>query len=279
MLHFGFLVAASDGQADERELEVIAHHIESAFELQEDEVRRMQNLRALLQRTGPDRPMLRRLVRGLPQFQRQAIAKLLVAIVITDGVVSHAERKSLKAACTLLSIDFAQIEALLPHDVSDEPVTVLPGTPGTPGERLPAPPDNAFALNRTAIASILAETRDVAQMLAKAMAGTDETEEGVPPPSPSATNGAERIAVNAEVAPSSSDPPPKYLWLYRELIAREKWLLSEATALARTHGLMLAGAIDVLNEWALEACGSQVFFDDSEYLVVERSLLKQPQEE
>ncbi len=178
MLQFGFLVATSDGKADDREVEVITRHIESAFELQEDEVRRIERLRILMQRTGPDRTLLRRLAKSLGKLQRQAIAKLLVAIVLADGVVTRGERRALKAACILLNTEFAQIALLLPPEADDdEPVTVIPAKGGAAGERVPPPPEKSFTLDRTAIAAILAETRDVAQMLAQAMANPDDLED------------------------------------------------------------------------------------------------------
>ena len=280
MLQFGFLVAASDGAADERELGIITQHVESAFELHEDEVRRMERLRVLLQRTGPDRPLLRRLVRGLGKQQRQAIAKFLVALVLADRVVTQEERKALKSACTLLSVDFSQIEALLLQDgATDGPVTVLPAKGGVPGERLPAPPEKSFKLDRSAVAAILAETRDVAQILASAMANDgdveeDDDSEAVATVGAAAVNTVTVLSADSPSANSSSEPPPKYMALHHALIAQDRWALKEAESLARSHGLMLAGTIDALNEWALEACGGQIFFEDSEYLVIERSLLK-----
>jgi uncharacterized tellurite resistance protein B-like protein len=282
MLQFGFLVAAADGAADARELGVISQHIEAAFELQEDEVRRLERLRVLLQQTGPDKPLLRRLVRNLGKLQRQAIAKLLVAIIMADGVVTAQERKALKAACTLLTVDFTQVERLLPQDsTSDEPVTVVPAKPGTPGERLPAPPEQKFTLDKTAIAAILAETRDVAQMLAKAMATADDGEAGeedVPDAAP-ATVAAQAVAAVASPLPATAaaattaGPEAKYQPLHVALIARDRWPIGEAETLARGHGLMLAGAIDAINEWAAEACGGPLYYEEEGFLVVERSLL------
>jgi tellurite resistance protein len=275
MLQFGFLVASSDGEAEEREMRVISQHIESAFELQEDEVRRLERLRVLLQRTGPDRPLLKRLVKGLGKLQRQAIAKLLVALVLADGIVTKEERKALQSACNLLNVAYYEIEKLLPP-ADDDPVSVSAAKKGAPGERLPAPPEQRFALNKSAIAAILSETRDVAQMLAKAMASEEPEdipkESEVPIPVPSSSGATVPVAAPA----TSSDgtvPPAKYAKLHEALLAQERWLMTDAESLARSHRMMLSGALDALNEWAVEVHGGQLFVEEGEYLVVERSLI------
>jgi hypothetical protein len=36
---------------------------------------------------------------------------------------------------------------------------------------------------------------------------------------------------------------------------------------------MLSGALDAMNEWAMDVYGGQIFYEDAECIVVERSLL------
>ena len=275
MLQFGYLVATSDGKADGKEMEVISRHIESAFELQEDEVRRMDRLRALLDKTGPEKPLLRRLIRGLSKEQRQTIAKLLVAIVLTDGVVTAAERRAIKGACTLLAIDFSAIESLLPAGMSDDPVTVVPGSTGVSGEQIPGAPEHAFVLDRNAIASIMADTHEVAQMLAKVMSDPEEPEgepeHEVPSKASVAPVAAQKTPQETLLPPDS--PPAKYAPIHVALLAQDKWPLSEAEALARKSGMMLSGVIDALNEWSSDALGGLLYYQDGDCITVDRSLL------
>jgi hypothetical protein len=116
-------------------------------------------------------------------------------------------------------------------------------------------------------------------MLAQAMASTDDAEQEDEPETEALPETRQAVAVvEAVVSPvslvaSASGPPAKYQELYAALIVQDRWPVSEAQQIARKHGQMLSGALDVLNEWAMEAYGGQVFFEESDSLVVERSLL------
>jgi hypothetical protein len=66
---------------------------------------------------------------------------------------------------------------------------------------------------------------------------------------------------------------PRFSPLLHALVAREVWSLAEAQGLARQHQVMLAGAIETINEWAYENLGGALIWEDGDQLVVEHSLI------
>src|SRR5207244_3116521 len=75
--------------------------------------------------------------------------------------------------------EIAQVIGSLTSHAVDEPVTVAAASTGAPGERIPAPPasdyhDGGLKLDRAAIAAIMKDTKDVAEMLAAAMSAGAE---------------------------------------------------------------------------------------------------------
>jgi hypothetical protein len=165
------------------------------------------------------------------------------------------------------------------------------------GEAIPPPPDSAPArprvvkLNRAAIASIMNDTRDVAEMLAAAMqaealqserpagdvatAGTSlqhDTQVGVQPVVVAANIVA---AAASPTATETMDPtlPSRYASFYQLLMARAEWTIEDAEATARQHGHMLSGVIETLNDWSFERYGGPLFVEDAGRLLIERERL------
>jgi tellurite resistance protein len=283
ILQFGYLVAAVDGHADDCEMSLVRSQIDAAFALQEDETRRLQARTRLLAKTGPDRPLIRRLAKALKKEQREAIGRLLVAVVAADGVVTTDERKALRSACGLLELNFTELEKSLPSERADDsPVTVVGATSGAPGQVIPSrPQEDSLVLNRDAIAAILRDTQDVAAMLVQAMAAEEEAgfsaiEKAIDPvpAAPQVDSAtADCTAETADAPKQLPQPPARYAAFYAELVARRTWIVADADAAARRHGVMLSGALDALNEWAAEELGGQVFIEEGDQLVVEQTLL------
>ncbi len=319
-LRMGVAVAAADGQADERELATIMEQVEALFDLNEHERRRAGALAMLLVTSGNDTAGLARLVRGLDDDRKQAVAKLLLAVAAADGVVTKEEIRALRKLHKTLGFDKGEIDRALEslRHLGEAPVKVQPATAGPEGEVIPAAPGEAeeeereFRLDRSAIAAIMADTREVARMLADAMAADEEpvagpewqtrwagpavleaqspaaqpalaaAEESPPANEPPVAPPPAQVAPAAVAAPAPDTPPardglppvpPRYAALYHLLVARKQWPTREAADLAREQGLMLNAALDALNEWAADACGGQLFYEEDECIMIEQEYL------
>lgn len=145
MLLAGFVVAAADGHVHEEEVEVLCQQVRQAFELSDVESRRLEVLRSLLEESPPEPSALGRSLKALPGAHRGATAKLLVALVAADGVVSEAEQKALRRGYVALGLAAGEADEVLvglaaPRGAADEPVTVAGAVAGGPGEAIPPPP-------------------------------------------------------------------------------------------------------------------------------------------
>lgn len=302
MLRAGFVVAATDGHVHEEEVEVLGQQVRQAFELSDVESRRLEVLRSLLEESPPEPSTLGRTLRALPGAHRAAMAKLLVALVAADGVVSDDEQKALRRGYAALGLAAGEADAVLVglaapcSAAEDAPVTIARAVAGGPGEAIPPPPSRrkpaGLRLDRAAIAAIMNDTREVARMLAEAMQAAPD--DARPPESPSAavarpatqavpTSATPPAIVAHDVVAVAAGPdvvqtddptlPARYAVFYRLLLARAQWELPEVEALARQHGHMLSGAVEALNDWAYDKYGGQLFVEDGGRLVVETALL------
>jgi uncharacterized tellurite resistance protein B-like protein len=297
MLRAGMAMAKADGTVDASETALLMQQIRQAFELAEDEVRRLEALRGLLEHRPPDLTSLGRLTKGMSLEQRQSIGRLMLAVIAADGVITDDELRAFRKAYQAMDLGKAAADAAIaslsqPAGV-DEPPTVRPASYElSAGESIPPAPveQKGLRLNRAAIASIMDDTREVAAMLAEAMrAESDEApaaalHRAAPDPGPASAAGARGPAqVQADVVECMAEPeitvtsdptlPARYAAFCQLLLARADWPMADAEATARQHGHMLNGAIEALNDWSFEKYGGQLFVEDGERLLIERQLL------
>ena len=289
MFKIGMMIAVADGHASEDEISVLLHRVETVFHLNENEMRRLEALRWLLTSKGVETGSIRKIARTLTHEQRQAVGKLCLVVVAADGVVTPEEQKAVRSVYADLGFSRYEVDqALQSIGVGEpqEPVTVQQAQeatesgeriPSPPSEKIKVPPRTGLQLNREAIAAIMKDTQEVAVMLAEAM--NVETREESDGTSLSVTT--EQVVVVEQTATAVLEPPAglqaelptRYAAFYQELIGRDCWDRKEADVLARQHRIMLAGAIDALNEWAAERYGGQLFYEDGDNIVIEKSLL------
>jgi hypothetical protein len=127
-----------------------------------------------------------------------------------------------------------------------------------------------------AVATIMEETREVSQILARVMdADTSETEEvaesdepieAVEPKPRESTAAVPIILPDSQAATGSKKAPTEQHDRFQGLAARfqpfleaalkqDRWAMGEITELARQHHLMLAGAIEAINDWSCDRHG------------------------
>lgn len=294
MLQLGMSIAAADGEAAEAETAIVTSSIDSSFHLTDHERRRLEALRDLITKTGADAGGLaKRLQESLRPEQRASVGKLLVAIAGADGRVSNAEVKALRKAYRTLGLEPTALDQTLAGIAAgptDEPVTVRPASAGTGrSERIPPPPGEEVGagvaelrLDRAAVAAIMAETREVAELLAKAM-NVEETEESSTherAPAPVARPASSTLPPSGmtsapPVTPTStlSGLAARYQPVLAELLTRDIWSAAEAAEMARRHGMPVSGAIEAINDWALESTGSPLLHEDGDQVVLDRTAL------
>ena len=280
MLQLGLTVAEADGVVEPEELRHLAERIDAVFQLPPHEQRRLEALRTVLLGTGADLAAIsKRLEASLSKESHLAVGRLLVAIAAADGGIDRKEMTALRRCFRALGLPPESLDAVIAElaPVADAGmVTVQAGGAAPEGEPIPA--QGGLRLNREAISAIMAETRDVARLLAEAMGPDDETEETeeTSPSSAGAQPVTPTVLLVTPPAPASAAGtpiPPRFAPFLAELATQPSWTVDEAGALARKHGLMLAGAIEAINDWSLETHGTPILDETDGSLTVDQSIL------
>ncbi|QNN21537.1 hypothetical protein HED60_04360 [Planctomycetales bacterium ZRK34] len=290
MLRLGLAVAASDGEIHPDELAVIAQNVEKWFQLNAEERRRLESMQAVLIHDGPDMKGLQKLATGLKSQQKQAIGKMLIALIAADGIITKEEIRSVRKCYRTLGMSESDVDAALStleSLKSDEPVTVVQaGGSRRAGEAIPTTGQNEieFHLDRGAIAEIMQQSREVSAILADAM-GVEESvdevtgtamtmEPELPSQSTTVTDDVESSdAADTEPQGGYDGLPERFHEIYEALIKQDGWCRDELEALGSERGLMIAGAIEAINDWTYETYGGPIFVEDGDRIVVERALL------
>ncbi len=260
-LQLGLTIAEADGVVDPEELRRLSENIDAVFQLPAIEAQRLDALRSVLLSSGANLGAVsKRLETLLTPDARRQVGRLLVAIAAASGNIDRKELTALRKCFRALALPPEQLDLtvaqVLPQAGTDF-VTVAAGETGGGGE--PIPPQKALRLNREAISAIMAETREVATLLATAMA---EESEGEQTASEITTVVVTSQRVSAEpttppgIAGAGSGLSDRYTPFLTALQARPRWSRDEAVALAREHRVMLDGAIEAINEWAVDAVGT-----------------------
>lgn len=297
ILRLGIEIAEADGRIDEEELGRVMGQIETGFQLNEHERRRLEALRNLLQKTGSDiRALGKRLQAVLDVERRRAVGRLLVAVAGIDGVISKGELTALRRCFRALDLPPHLLEAIIEElmpGAAEAPVPVVAERPASIGQKIPAEraAEGVITLDRGRIMSIMEESREVSMLLAEAMRaeavpaedGTvSDSTEPRRSSSPTTPIPAGTVSVATDAARESpvidaaagAGPPARYASFYAVLVAKDRWPQGEAEALARKHGHMLSGALEAINDWAFERAAGQLIYDDGATLVIERSVLE-----
>ncbi len=286
MLRLGLGLAAADGEVHPDEVSLLTKEIERMFDLNGHEQRRLEALRTLLIREGPDLKGLSSLAASLNRLERQAVGRLLVALAAEDGVVTREEIRAVRKCYKMIGLNENDADSALSslremaQGGDDEPVTVRQARQGRAGEAIPVPPpdDEEFRLDTSAIRAIMAETREVAGILAEAMGVTESQSEFDPGLSKAVPTGGPSAAAVIDAVPTRiitdpTDLPETCSSLLTTLLTRERWAVPEADQEARKLGLMLNGAVETINEWSVERFGAALIYEETGALVVETSLM------
>jgi uncharacterized tellurite resistance protein B-like protein len=286
LLRLGVSISAADGQIDPDELTLITDHLESQFDLTPNQSKRLGQLKYLLLHCGEANNTVSTVLKArLSYDHRLLVGKFLVGIAAADQIVTRDEVKALRAAYRALELDPARLDELLAPYLRSDTETSVPGA----GE----PEPQQFRLDMEAVSSIMAETREVASLLYRVMAEDDSADESAreAPSESSRETGwqpvSDTMTATAICEPDAAQPeqtvgsclpgidglPSRFQPFLRSLVARNRWSREEAAALAREHGVMLAGAVEAINEWSCEQFGDWLVEEEDAGLVVQIGLL------
>ncbi|WP_188778337.1 tellurite resistance TerB family protein [Marmoricola endophyticus] len=295
LLHLATAVAAADGHVSAEEQRHLVNHLERALDLTPGERVRLGAHMRWLAATGVKLTGLVKRVEVLTEPQRSSVADLLVAVAAADGVISSEEIASLTKIFTLLGVDPAQVHtrlhALLAGgrpSPATSPVVVREATGADPGYPISPPPppplDPAdvdgpavFQLDARVIEAKFAETAAVGALLADIFGDDEPATTGNQPP-PEQVAGVDASGETLVAATGTSAPVPgaaadggdettrvaassyegldaAHSAFLQALLGETTWSRADIEELAESNHLMPDGAIDIINEYALEITG------------------------
>ncbi len=250
-------LAAADSDISAAEERVLAAHIEESLHLSPSEKVRLRAHLLLVLADPPKLTRIDRKLKALDQPQRQAIGRFLVRVATADGRVDASEMKVLARAFRLLSLDpgsvHAEIHAVTTGVPAADAVRVRAAAPQAGYSIPPARPTEAsspFVLDAAAINAKLRETMQVSALLDGVLGDDDATT--APTPQPASE------VLRSEPAGHSPGLDEAHARLLVALVQRDQWPWDDVKALADDLGLMPSGALERINEVALQRLASPV---------------------
>ncbi len=202
---------------------------------------------------------------------KTAISHILVTVAHSDGKIDPKEVKQLEKLYAMLGLDKKLVTTDL-HVLaaSSGPVTVGLRDPDVsftipkkPAEKVAV----GFSLNEELIKIREEETRLVQGVL-----------EGIFAEQPEEATGASPAASDAAQAPAQADAiaalDKAHQSFFNRLVQQETWERSSLHEVCRELGLMVDGALEVLNEWAFERANAPLI-DDGDPVYVDVNLGKE----
>jgi uncharacterized tellurite resistance protein B-like protein len=258
LVHLTAVVASADGTVGDAERLHLTQHLEASLGLDATECARLEAHFFWLSAGKPSFAGVKTKLDALSSAQRSAIGSFLVDLAAADGVVSPKEITTLTKLYKLLGIDEGDLYRTI-HALGTDtgPVTVRPADDGAPRHAIPAPEatpsPQGVTLDPAKVQARLAETATVTALLADIFTEEDE----LPPAPPVAVPavGADGPTIDGLDAPHAA--------LADRLRTRATWERADAEEAAADLGLpLLAGALDRINEAAMDLCGEPLFDGD-----------------
>lgn len=250
-LALGSFVAHSDGAISEAEHWHLRGHVDVLGGVTASERARLHANLRWLAAVPPDLSLLGRKASTAPLATRREFGRMAIAVAGADATIDAGEVRAIEKLYRTLGLDpgtvYGELHAL---SAGDEPVTVY--RPGTTAPEYGIPPQPAgaaeagpIALDAERISAVVADTAHVSHVLNGIFADGDDAEEEEPADDGGA--GGDEGRFPGLDAPHGA--------LASELLSRPTWTEEEFRRLSSSFGLMPAGALETLNEWAFERHG------------------------
>jgi uncharacterized tellurite resistance protein B-like protein len=288
--HLARVVSLADGEVSHRETDLLGEHLESALGLDPAEKARFHAHLTWLTMVPVKLTGLTKWIAELDPNLRSTLGNLLLLVATADGVATPNEVTILTKIFRLLDLDpshvMSGLHAALTQSSSPatKPVTVRHGTTPDPGYDISPPPPTTrsrrtgrsgqkatssppvtptITLDESVIAAKVVDSHAVAALLGDIFADVDEgptpsTNKPAPPPDTTTT------------IPGLDGPHSRLL---RAVAQRPEWSRAEFEALATEYHVLPDGAIDLLNEAAIEAF-DEPLLDGDEILTVNSETLE-----
>lgn len=259
LLHLGAAIATADKEVTPREQTSLEEHLQRSLRLSDVERTRLHAYLRWLLAEPPSLAGLKPKLQQLTGPQRATTARFLLAIAGADGHVSTPELKMLGKIYDLLGLDstllYEDVHNLAVEQFEPGPVTVIPFDESVekgyaiPRKAKDSAADEGVGLDLQRVRAVMDDTQAVTAILTGIFSEQTEQDEEVAATDDMDAPDAPIVAVAS--AAKLDEPHMKFL---KALAAQDHWHQAELSQLAAEHGLMPAGAIEMVNQAAFAAC-------------------------
>lgn len=243
-------IAHADGQIAPSEIETMRTLIIDATKLSEDERAVLNANLDWFVLTEPDFGFLRRRLKEVSPQSAHVVRRLAVDIARADSIIHADEVRSLEKIYQTLGFNEAEVYSDL-HAGTQEagPVSVRAAQPDPTGEEIPLELSSKPGLNldHSRISTLTAETEQAKRALSEIFNEPTDVEDTLP----------EDVEDEHSLSNALAGLDAVHSKFAIELVQREFWSTNEFHSLAQQHGLLSAGGLETLNEWAFDK------FDDA----------------
>jgi uncharacterized tellurite resistance protein B-like protein len=260
LAHLSAVVAYADGTISDQERHYLAQHLGAVLALDGAEAARLGAHLTWLTTGKPSLTGMKKRVDCLDPVHRSTMGRFLVDIAGADGSVGPEEITVLTKLYALLGLDEADVYRDV-HALGTEtgPVTVRLADPNARRWAIPAfeAASTSVRLDPEKVHARLRETATVTALLA----GIFADEESVDTPATDTTPDHHADADEPQIVIAGLDSAHNRL--ADRLRSKATWTRAEAERLAASLALpLLDGAIDRINEAAIDACGEPLVDGD-----------------
>ncbi len=274
-IHIGMLVATADGVVSPEEVQTLQNAIMQNGDLQPTEQRRLVARLVHLAKNPPTTRILSRF-KDRSLAEREAVARLAVAVAAADGRLAVEELRLLEKIYQSLQIPAARLySALQEAGVRDEePPTIAPAgavksVPIPPGPK--ATDGHIIVLDKNRLARTRADTAVVSSILGDIFRDEAEAKPDAPQPGPARMDAAVDPSLYAGL-------DEKYVPLLAEIAEREYITREDFEELVGRYNVMCDGAIEAMNDWAYTKFDEPIL-DDGAQIVIHGDLLRRANRE
>ena len=246
-VHLAAVVAHSDGEFGDHEEAILTNHLATWLHLPDQERRRLVARLLLLRHDKPKLAGLQKRIDSLATDQKTALADLLVLVVQADGVVAPAEVKALEKIFGMLGQKDGAVYSKL-HGAALEPITVRQASPDETGFKLPPKPvepkpiEAGMTIDMAKVAALKAESTKVSALLGAIFREEDR------PQVLAATTDTQELPEE----PTLLGLDQEHSDLLQTLMGRPQWSRAELEDICSERGMMVDGALERINEAALD---------------------------
>jgi len=259
VLRLGAMVATIDSHVDQAELISLTQLIDHDANLSPAEKRSLHAYLVWRLNTPSNATGLKGRVKLLGKTEKAAVSRILVGVAMADGKIDPEEIKQLEKLYTLLGLE----KALVTRDIHGMSSSKAGLRPPSPQSETNAPTSTSFQLDESILAIHESETKDVQSMLGAIFMEDEPSGE------------SSETATNITVVEEESGIDKQHYSLFESLIGKDKWSRDEVEAVCRDSGLMLSGALEVINDWSFDKVDAAVLEEDGDAIYVDQEIVEE----